>query len=553
MRFRITKYGAASTCAFLVLAALYASYIHYQNANAFFEADFLHAAFLRDILDWHLTARDFFTVFGEHLFPGYNLILTLNLLLFRVWGGFDSVVYGIFLIATAGLVAQRLWATAPWHHRAAGTAFVSLLLMSTTNNAMWGMALSAAVGVFFFVWIARMVTETLWGSGKLNPLVFLLIPVAQILFLGGYSIGAIASIAAMLLVHSVQIRKIPLRSAAIGATVAVSLAIYAAIVSHYSSLTSSSPTSLELNMGEIIRFATVMTGASVMGKAQFEHSGAIWPTFVVGAFLILMTVIFWVDALRRPTKPGMFVFALSVYSATNIVVVALFRYHNGIDGAMGQWYNSHTHFIAIGVAYFLFMRIKGYTLSSALPAIFVISLLGFELVAYSADWNKGPWAAIYKEHYIAQAPVILAFPELIKDKADPTQTMLWDYPTVKSAIDMMYQHHLWIFNFKGAKTTGVTNDGWIEAGRPVTVMCLGGTRSIILSLSNNETMPAATVRIRSGGTLKEIPANGTISIKASNGIAALMLYAGDGGLSTQRVPGGSRQNLVAKLSGVICK
>ena len=249
----------------------------------------------------------------------------------------------------------------------------------------------------------------------------------------------------------------------------------------------------------------------------------------------------------------MFVFSLSVYSATNIVVVALFRFHNGLDGAMGQWYNAHTHFVAVGVAYFLFMKIKGRTLSSVLPAICVIGLLGFEVIAYSADWNKAPWAAIYKEKFIAQAPVVLAFPELIKDKGDPTQTMLWGYSTVKPAIDMMYRHHLWIFNFNGAKTKGLTLDGWIEANRPVTVMCPGGTRSIRLSLWRDDKWPAATVKIRTGGTLKEIPANGAISIRPTNGIAVLMIGAGDGNLSKLQSTGGAHRKLVAKLVGASCK
>lgn len=553
MHLKLSKSAISVTCAFLALAAIYAIYVHRQNANLFFEANFIHAAFLRDILDRHLTARAFFTVYGEHLFPGFNLILALNLLLFRIWGGFDSIVYGTALIAAAALVAQRLWTTAPWQHRIAGVAFISLLLMSTTNTPQWGMALAATVGVFLFVWIARIVNEALWGSGKINPLLFMLIPVVQILFLGGYAVGAIASIGAALLVHSIQNRKIALKSVAIGATVAVTLAVYIGIVSHYSSLTSARPTSLDHNIGAILEFAAVMTGASMMGKAFLEQTGAMWAVVVVGAFLIVMTVIFWIDALRRPTKAGMFVFSLSIYSATNIVVVSLFRYRNGLDGAMGQWYNAHTHFVAVGVAYFLFTKIRGRALSSALPATCVIALLGFEVAAYSADWKKAPGAANYKEYYIAQAPVVLAFPELIKDKVDPTQTMLWDYGTVKPAIEMLYQHHLWIFNFDGAKTEGLTHDGWIEAGRPVTVMCPSGTPSISLWLWRDDKWPTATVKVRSGGTLKETPANGVVSIDAANGVAALMIDGSDLDQSKPQSPGADQRQLVGKLAGVLCK
>jgi hypothetical protein len=555
MRIHLSKSAIVAIGIFVLLAAFYGLYVHRQNANLFFEANFIHAEFLQDILNRRLTGHAFFTVFGEHLFPGFNLILALNLLLFRIWGGFDSIVYGIFLIATAALVVQHIWITAPWQYRTAGVAFISLLLMSTTNNPQWGMALAATVGVFLFVWIARLMTEALWGSGKTHPLLFVLIPIAQLLFLGGYAIGAIASIGALLLVHSTQNRTVAIKSIAIGATVAVMVVIYVVILNHYTPpAIGGELVDLGPNIVSILKFAAVMTGASMMSRALVDQVGTMWPLIVVGSFLIAVTVIFWVDTLRRPTKAGMFVFALSIYSATNIIVVAIVRYHNGIDGAMGQWYNAHTHFLAVGVVYFLFSKINRRVAPASLASgVFLIGLLGFELAAYSADWKKAPFVAEYKERYIAQAPVILAFPELIIDKSDPTQTMLWKYATVKPAIDMMYKHRLWIFNIKDPEIYGTTFDDWIESNKHVTAMCPAGSEHMRVQLWRDEKWSASSIKVRISGVDKEYPANGLIDINVPNGIAVALFDASDVQKSNPISPGADTRKLVAKIINITCQ
>lgn len=555
MRIHLSKAAIVAIAIFVLLAASYGLFVHRQDANLFFEANFIHAEFLQDILNRRLTAHGFFTVFGEHLFPGFNLILALNVLLFRIWGGFDSIIYGTFLIATAALVVQNIWTTAPWQHRTAGVAFISLLLMSTTNNPQWGMALAATVGVFLFVWIARLVTEALWGSGTINPLLFVLIPIAQFLFLGGYAIGAIASIGALLLVHSIQNRKIALKSIAIGAIIAVMVVIYVVILNHFTPpIIKSEPVALGTSIALMLKFAAVMTGTSMIGRALVDQAGTLWPLIVVGSCLIVVTVMFWIDALRRPTKAGMFVFSLSIYSATNIIVVAMVRYQNGIDGAMGQWYNAHTHFLAVGVVYFLFSKIKGRAAPASLASgALLIALLCFELAAYSADWKKAPYVVEYKERYIAQAPVILAFPEFIKDKSDPTQTMLWKYATVKPTIDMMYQHHLWIFNIKNPSIYGTTFDDWIESNQHVTAMCPAGSKQMLVQLWRDEKWPASTIKIRISGAVKEYPANGLATLDVPNGIAVALFDASDVQNSNPVSPGADDRKLVAKVTKVTCQ
>src|SRR6187431_31996 len=76
-----------------VSIVMYAIYLQRQYINIYFESQFLHINFLEDLAQGRITPRGFFSVFGEHLFPGYNLILAVNYYLFDIWGGFDSIIY----------------------------------------------------------------------------------------------------------------------------------------------------------------------------------------------------------------------------------------------------------------------------------------------------------------------------------------------------------------------------------------------------------------------------------------------------------------------------
>ena len=84
-----------------ILTTLYIKYVDQINADLFFESQFLHITFLNNLISGSLTWGGFFTTFGEHLFPGYNLILGINYKLFNIWGGFDAIIFLLSNIASA--------------------------------------------------------------------------------------------------------------------------------------------------------------------------------------------------------------------------------------------------------------------------------------------------------------------------------------------------------------------------------------------------------------------------------------------------------------------
>lgn len=547
---------AVASCAiFLMLAAMYATYVYKQNANIFFEAQFLHYEFLKELLDRHVTPRGFFTVYDEHMFPGYNLILAANVIFFRIWGGFDSVVHGIFLIVSAAVVVQRIYADANWTPlvRIVAISIISLLLLSATNNPMWGMALSAAGGVCLFVVCARIVERALWGGKILSLWFIVLFPITQIIFLGGYSIGAIAALGVMICVHAIQHHRIAPRLIAIGATISVSLAAYVAITSHYSVMTANAPEHLGPNVVMMAKFAVVMTGASLLGKATFEQGAPSSVYYATGILLMVAVIVMWTHILRRPRGGAMFIFCLSVYSAANILAVAVFRYRNGLEGAMGQWYMVHTHFVSVAVVRWLFELFSTKPRAKLITVAFLSAILVGCGFGYDADWKKSAIIPEYKAKFIAEAPVILAFPETIRDKTDVLQTMFWHYPLVKKTIDLMYEHRLWIFRLYGPKVTGLTSDNWVESDRPVTLMCPSGTHAGSFQLWRKDGWPAASVVVRADGKIIEENANSNISVEFTSGHpAVLMIDTRDSEKSKPETAGSDTRKLVAIASNFQC-
>ncbi|WP_174770015.1 hypothetical protein [Paraburkholderia hayleyella] len=514
----------------------------------------MHFEFMKELLARRVTPQGFFTVYYEHMFPGYNLILALNILLFRFWGGFDSVVYGLFIVAGAAIVVQRINADVAWPppKRLVGLAVISLLLLSTTHNPMWGMGLAAAGGVYLFAICARILDSRLWGDqSSLWPFI-VIFPIAQLLFLGGYGVGAVGSIGLTLLVRLIQDRKISISVWGAGVTVALSLVAYVAITTHYSSLTDYAPAASERSVETIIRFAIVMTGSSVLGKALFEQGASLTAYYVAGYVLILATVATWIYILRRPRTGAMFIFSLSAYSVFTVLAVSMFRYRNGINGAMAPWYVVHTQFIPIAAVWFLCE-----VANSRRRAVSAFAVMAFvtlcAVFGYHADWVKGRYVTDYKNKYVAEAPVILAFPETIRNRNDIQQTMLAHYDVVKPAIDFMYEHQLWIFKTTSPVVTGLTSDNWIEAERPVSIMCPSGTKSAHFKLWRKDGSAPSEVAIRAVGVIKNYSANGDVAINFPDGKPALLqIDASDISKSVPLVAPPDLRKIVAILSNVQC-
>ncbi|WPB57260.1 hypothetical protein [Xylophilus sp. GOD-11R] len=553
-----TRHAVGACAGLLLLAIAYLAYVHRQNADVFFESQFLHIEFLRQLVEHRLTAQGFFTAFGEHIFPGYNLILAANYQLFHVWGGFDSLVHGAAIVLTAMLVVACIWRRSdlPASRKLGSTMLAALLLLSTTNNPQWGMALAATVGVLLFTLGAIQISAA-FGTGHrtLSPWLYLVLPACNILFLGGYAVGSIGACTVLVLVHVWQCRAIGRKDLQVAATVGLSLAIYIALVTRYGTLTANKPESLGLHIGEILQFAVLMTGASVMGKAFYEGSHTLLPYYVLGSVLIVASICLCVEYVRRRDNLRLLLLALLVYSATTILAVAFFRYRNGLDGALGQWYNAHTHFVGVAVGFYLVEKLGARQKATRLLSGAALVLLSIcALAGYAADWRKAPYVAAYKLRFADQATAILAYPESLKDRRDPWQTMLWDYSVVKPGIDFLYAHKLWIFSSAQPTVSGVTSDDWLLADAPMSVLCPAGSRSVRFRSWRPEDWTPSVLEVHAGSSTQDLPViNGEARIELPGaGVAAALV---DGSRSIRSRPmsvKGDQRRLVAKIEDIRC-
>lgn len=550
---------AYAALAIAIFVLLFFAYIHRQYVDIIFESQFLHIKFLRDIGRHQLIFENFFSIYGEHLFPGYNLLFAINYYLFGLWGGFDYFIFIINQLATVWIVIIAIQRSAlPSARHSSFIALIcAFLLLSPTNNPMSGMALAASIGVSLFLLSLLEFGSSLeadFKTPKIFP--FVAISVAILFFLGGYAIGVIPAISFIMMVFVYRNRKIDSNTIKIAGTILISLLTYVLIYSYIRGLSKFEPSLGGSNYGDIGRFLLVMTGSSLLGKAFFEVEKIILPYYLCGALLLFWMPFLFRDFIVRPSKGRMFFLALYCYSIAITSVVSIFRFKNGLDGAMGQWYNAHTHFFAVATAFYLISTLKrnSFSLGATARLASLILLMMFGLIGYYYDWKKSPYIPVWKERFLMQAPVLLAFPETIKDKSDPFNTMLWNYEEAKLGIDFIYENKLWIFKDQRPFVVGLEPDGWMIAGRNVMILCPSDSSHLQFLASRPDEWPKPLVSIKLEG--KVVPLNidgGEFSYKFIEGKAAVLIQSGAMNPPNPLVANGDTRSLVININSISCK
>lgn len=555
---RGSAFPLVKVLAVLALAAfiaLYLVYIRAQHVSLFHEAEFLHIPFLRALVSHTLSWEAVLTRFGEHLFPGYNALLAVNYYLFDISGAFDTGIFTLVLIASALLVAHKLFLSRAEFGFAEllGVLLVGLILLSPTNNTMFSMALAASVGTFLFVLAAYLLDSAISDRRPILLLaVYVLVPAAILLFLGGYSIGFIA---ALLGVSAIWIIRFPQdwpKATILAAVTVVAAVIYTAII--YRGIVPPPAKSLIANADLIARFALVMTASSVLGRAVNEATGSMTAYYVCGVALVVLSVAAAWHFARRNEKGSLFCLMLIIYSGINIAVVTYARFANGTDGAMGQWYNSHTHFLPVAVLYYVYLRLREVP---RYAAALELTLMGFVVVAGAAagywhDWKKAPYAAEWKRIIQFQVPGVLAFEDQIVNKKDQFQTLLWDLAAAKAGMTFLYQNHLWVFR-RNPATFAIPPDNWLTAAHNATIICPYGSKQVQFRLYRPPGWAASVIQVRTPAATQDVAVrNELVRIELSPHLAAVLLSAKDLEKSKPVVSASDPRPLAAVVGEISC-
>lgn len=548
----------------VVATVAYAYYLSLQYADIFYEAEFLHVPFIQKALHGGMGFRDVFTSYGEHVFPGYNILLWFNVKLFGFTAAFDTVAGFVAVILTATIVSLSLFS---WRHPLAA-AGVFVLAASPIHNAMFGMAAAAMVGIVGVALIGRWVGERMTGVRSVTAFAALAggaSIVCIVLFLGGYAIGLIGAVCYVALASVIVERRLDRGMVALVVATLVAFVLYVVVLHRLNAGNGGGLGVLRLGTAvpEIARFAATMAGSAILGKAAHEAGLPVVAYQVVGALLLLGSIVVCALPLfdrafmrRRGAYTAVF---LTAYTLLTIAFVAISRFSNGVDGAMGQWYTAHTSFLPLTLLYVATVRFlpeggaipreRGRNLSFGV-AVWV-AILACGAIGYRADFLKAPFAAAWKKDIIALAPGLLATDGTGNQPESYTvPAMLWDRDVVRQGLRVLYENHLWIFSdtFIG----GVSDDGWLSGDVPVSVMCPSGTTAITFVLYRPDGWPPGRLRVNAGDGERDMDIVNGLQRIAVGGRAPMRGLRIDGSAAVFTPPGEQRK-LVTIIHDITCQ
>jgi hypothetical protein len=481
---------------------------------------------LEGYLSSSLRLSDFFTKFGEHIFPGYNLLLIVNLMLFRVWGGFDGWIYLLGLVFNSIIIIRACYKyfDANNSFRLLFSASASFLLLSVTKNPGAGMSLAAELGTCVFIYVLFLITDdeicaTIYDKLK----IFIAIAIAVVFFSAGYSFGVITALSLVVILKymSGNCTRSDLFFFLLSLLL-IALVYYAALSLSGGvlfALKSSEDIGFFVKINKIVEFFVVMLASSILGKSFYESTNALSCYYLVGMVFIFLLISIPPLVIQRTTAWQRFLFGLLFYSLSIISMVSLARYRNGVGGAMGQWYNHHTHFILVSL-FGLYLSLHKRSLSIrkdfVFRLVFLFLFLG-AIAAYVVDWKKNYYVRDWKLSFYNQVPELLAFPENIKDKGNVMNTLLWNFDDVRNGLLLLYRNNLWIFKNREPNTYGMTSDGWLTPAASYYAICPIGANKMMLRISRPVTFPSVDISIKTtsdelvakiGERLVEIDFNG---------------------------------------------
>ena len=396
--------------------------------NAFIEADFLHFPFLIEFIE-QKKLDSFFTIFGEHLVPGYNLFLIVNYYLFDLNVRFEFWIYFVSVLLTAIIISLKGYKDRLIQCKL--LAVISFLfLLWPTHAQMWGMALASVLGVFLWVLIFMRIID-----GKYNYVTYILILINTLLFDGAYSAGGLTAI----FLYSVFLYKYNVRKAVTLALASIFSGIaYIIILSKIGGLHP-----LASSVGgffDSIKFICILSSSPLIGNPLFDSIGCSWIYQIAGVLVLGCTSIIFINKLRKANFS--FFELLFLYSLANIFFITYARARYGAEHALGDWYITHTQFI---ILYFI-VNLK-YLFKSHCYLVVVVSLyLGISaIVGFHFIWKKSFYVKAWKKHFVDQSSLIINDETYLRSAKSDTDTMIWNGHEVKTSLLFMKRHKKWIF------------------------------------------------------------------------------------------------------------
>lgn len=482
-----------------LLGIFYLYSLYLQYSDLFFEAQFLHLNFIEDLANNTFKPQHFFTTYGEHLFPGYNILLFLNFKFFKVNALFELACSVIASFATFFLILKALKQD---YNNCCLTIAIALVMFSPAQHVMSGMALAAHISTLLLVFIIYIIyfNEIRYK----NYLLAILIPIYIVLFAGAYCVGFLASLISVFIFANYAKDKKLLITLAIFSL--ISYFLYYFLLSKYRMCTFNEIGHYSYNKLIISQFAIMMFAASALGKAFFETTGSYLIYYISGAFILAVTLISSLSTIckNKLNKLDYFFFALLAYALGNIAAVAVARNTNGVEGALGDWYQTHLQFLPVATLYFLSKLTSHNLWQKCLKVSAIAIMVLLVAIGYKAEYTKAPYIKDWKNNIKGSLADQLARPSYFLDNQHPNP-MLWKAENVYQGLLFFYSHHLAYFRGSVAYSSPLTSDNWFEKkSMPFfSIVCPDDSNSLILTVDhiNSDNIKLLTK------TFKVIPAD----------------------------------------------
>lgn len=455
---------------------LYGYYLIVQYNEFFFEAQFLHIPFIKDAVNHEFHLSNFFTTYGEHLFPGYNVFLFLNLKIFKITALFDLAISFFSSILLALLLSKSARTN---QYSTIVILAIFFLILNPVQNSMFGMAMAAQFSTLMMAAITYLIFFNF--SKKRIFLIVSLIFFYIIFFAGAYAAGFLVVLALMLLFSKKHENRTELLW--IGCSSVLIYGLYYLIISrvtHHSLIMMSQ--GYQLHLKSILSFFNIMLGASFLGKAFFESFKSLTPYHLYGIFVFINLVFISRSVyinLKKLDSADKFFIALLLYSLANVFIVSIARNTNGLEGALGNWYQAHLRFIPIAIIYFYFRFLPKSLICNSL---FIIIFLFGTISGYYNEFMKAKYIPGWRESYNRNISNYLSASNGLEQKSND-RIMLWDDNIALDGIVFLYQNNLSYFkNGDYVNYSGISDDQWIERNQKdyIDIFCPGKADFIII-------------------------------------------------------------------------
>ena len=486
----LIKYTLTNKLAFFLFLFAICFYIYNafsSYAPIFYEDQFIHIDFIRDLAAHKLNLKNFFSVFGEHLFPGYSIIVAINYFLFSINLYFESTLTVIFNLVSASIAYYFYRKLNP----KTNNIFlfpIFFILLSPAQYLMKSMALAANLSVILFIAIFYLILK----SKKIISTYSLLF-IYIIGFAGAYSVGFIVAYAFYLLIcfkQSHSLKKIDWP---------MTIFILACFLLYYFILywkgNGQAVSAHTLNFFRSLDFGIIMFGSSILGKALYEATQNFTIYYIAGLMVIaassaslyysfIQLTKLHTNELSIQKKDSVFIFLLAlvvVYSITIISVASYARFTNGKELAMGQWYQHHIKFLPV----FSLILLGYFHPQKITIKLFAFALTTLAIIGYYYEYRKIPYA---KQWYLSINSHIPDYLTLRAKYSDPGAYSYFYWPNdwTKNGLQFFYKNKL--AYFKEPLIFGLTSDSWNEENKLFQVVCPVDSKNISINIGKTNAL-----------------------------------------------------------------